>query len=238
MGLKVLLVDDNRDAATAIAAALRIVGDYEVHTAFDGGEAIEKASALQPDVVLLDIGLPVLDGFEVLEELKRREIKTRVIMMSGQFMDIDTAVRCIRNGACDFFTKPCELSKISNCIRRHMLTGSTINLAPPAPMVQVLLSRIDDVKRREIVLAEQNKRLRAKDRRAELLLKTCYVGLSLIASAILSYFKITTHGLALLSSFVVLTLLLMIPIDRIQRITTRLPGLRTKINLGRETFVE
>ena len=62
-GLRILIVDDNRDAADMLAMFLQLSG-HETHTAYDGVEAIEATTRLQPDLVLLDIGLPRLNGYE------------------------------------------------------------------------------------------------------------------------------------------------------------------------------
>jgi signal transduction histidine kinase/ActR/RegA family two-component response regulator len=68
--LRVLIVDDNRDAADSLAMLLRIAGN-EVRTAYDGPEALEVAQEFRPRVVLLDIGLPKLDGHEVAQRLRQ-----------------------------------------------------------------------------------------------------------------------------------------------------------------------
>ena len=68
---RVLLVDDNGDATHALALLLDQAG-FAVVTAHDGGEALERAAEMQPDIVLLDLGLPVVDGYRVAETLRAR----------------------------------------------------------------------------------------------------------------------------------------------------------------------
>jgi len=68
-GRRILVVDDNVDAARLIAAALEAVG-HETHAIFDGPAALSIAAAFRPDVVLLDLGLPLMDGFEVARQLR------------------------------------------------------------------------------------------------------------------------------------------------------------------------
>ena len=68
-GRRILVVDDNADAARLIAAALEAVG-HETLAVFDGPAALSIASAFRPDVVLLDLGLPLMDGFEVARQLR------------------------------------------------------------------------------------------------------------------------------------------------------------------------
>jgi CheY-like chemotaxis protein len=67
---KVLIVDDNRDSAESLAMLLRIEG-HDVHVAGDGADALAQAERLQPHVVVLDIGLPGMDGYEVARRLRR-----------------------------------------------------------------------------------------------------------------------------------------------------------------------
>jgi len=88
--LRVLIVDDNQDSARATALLLRKVG-HHVDLAFDGHEGLRQAEAFQPDVVLLDIGLPGLDGFEVASRLRQHETLGGVglVAVSGYGLDGD-----------------------------------------------------------------------------------------------------------------------------------------------------
>ena len=69
-GRKILVVDDNRDAAKTLAMLLKMGGN-EIQTAHDGEEALEKAAAFCPDILILDIGLPKLSGYEVCRALRK-----------------------------------------------------------------------------------------------------------------------------------------------------------------------
>jgi signal transduction histidine kinase/CheY-like chemotaxis protein len=90
-GLRILVVDDNRDAADMLAMFLQING-HETHTAHDGVEAIEATTRLQPDLVLLDIGLPRLNGYESARRI-REQHKQRgrpvLVALSGWGQDED-----------------------------------------------------------------------------------------------------------------------------------------------------
>jgi signal transduction histidine kinase/ActR/RegA family two-component response regulator len=81
---RVLVVEDNRDAAETLSELLAAWG-HEVHVAHDGGEGIELAQALHPDVVLLDIGLPGADGYEVCARLRRSPglERTQIVAVTG-----------------------------------------------------------------------------------------------------------------------------------------------------------
>jgi CheY-like chemotaxis protein len=67
--LRILVVDDNRDSAVSLAMLLKLTG-HQTHTAFDGQQAVDEAAALTPDVVLLDIGLPKLNGYEACRRIR------------------------------------------------------------------------------------------------------------------------------------------------------------------------
>jgi CheY-like chemotaxis protein len=70
-GRRVLVVDDNADAAETLGMLLRTLGDHEVHTATSGSEALQKAEALKPEVVLVDLMMPEMDGYEVARRMRR-----------------------------------------------------------------------------------------------------------------------------------------------------------------------
>ena len=77
-GCRILVVDDNRDAAEATTVLLEL-GGHEVKMVGDGTEALASAPVFAPDVVLLDIGLPVMDGYEVAERLREVAADARVV---------------------------------------------------------------------------------------------------------------------------------------------------------------
>ena len=78
---RVLVVDDNLDAAEGLAMLLTLKG-HQVSTAYDGQGALDRARELQPDVVLLDIGLPRLDGFEVARRLREEHPRRRMLLVA------------------------------------------------------------------------------------------------------------------------------------------------------------
>jgi CheY-like chemotaxis protein len=87
--MRILVVDDNCDAAESLTALLRHVG-HEVFVAHDGLKAIEIASAQRPQVVLLDIGLPGMDGLEVCKRLRQQGMAdTRIVALTGYGQDAD-----------------------------------------------------------------------------------------------------------------------------------------------------
>jgi two-component system alkaline phosphatase synthesis response regulator PhoP len=100
---KILVVDDEQSILDLVTAYLRREG-YEVHTARDGPGALKAARAYRPDLVVLDIMLPGMDGIEVLTRL-RRESDVYVIMLTAKSEETDKIVG-LSMGADDYLTKP------------------------------------------------------------------------------------------------------------------------------------
>ena len=100
---RVLVVDDEPQILRALRINLR-VRDYEVHVAPTGGEALKVAAQYPPDLVILDLGLPDLDGVEVIQGL-RGWTKAPIIVLSGR-ADSTDKVEALDAGADDYVTKP------------------------------------------------------------------------------------------------------------------------------------
>jgi CheY-like chemotaxis protein len=77
----VLIADDNHDAAESLAMLLQFEG-HEVHTAFDGEAAILSAEALQPDIALIDIGMPKANGYQVAERIRKESWGDRICLVA------------------------------------------------------------------------------------------------------------------------------------------------------------
>ena len=116
--LRLLLVDDNKDVVNMLAMLLRRVG-HEVQIAHDGPAAIEAARQHKPEVVLLDIGLPGMSGYEVAEKLRSEKDLNhfRLIAMTGYGQDEDVN-RAKRSGFDDHLLKPVRLESIQQALTR------------------------------------------------------------------------------------------------------------------------
>jgi two-component system nitrogen regulation response regulator NtrX len=110
MSKTILVVDDEKDIRISLTGILEDEG-YQVLTADNGVEALECARQELPDLVLLDIWMPGMDGLETLERLKTLLPQVTVIMISGHGT-IETAVRATKLGAFDFIEKPLSLDKV------------------------------------------------------------------------------------------------------------------------------
>lgn len=106
VGCRILIVDDNRDLATVLSHVLEFHG-YEVLTASDGFAALTSATEFAPQAVLLDLGLPVMDGFEVASRLRSAGFEGPLIAMSGMNQR-DVGERTIESGFDHHLTKPVD----------------------------------------------------------------------------------------------------------------------------------
>jgi two-component system response regulator HydG len=140
----ILLVDDDAAFRHVMSGELRRMG-HEVATASSGEEALECARRQEPEIVLLDLRLPVMDGLETLKNLRARHPSLEVIMLTGHG-SIDSAIESIREGAFDYVTKPCPLDEIAmriqRAIERRTLRQRTSllerALSPPDPAASLL----------------------------------------------------------------------------------------------------
>ena len=115
--LKVLVVDDNRDSADSAAAIVRLLG-YAAECAYDGGGALAAAARLEPDIVLLDLAMPGLDGYKTLERLRALPAmeQARVVAMTGYGSQEDRE-RTAKAGFDGHLTKPVELAALTDLIK-------------------------------------------------------------------------------------------------------------------------
>jgi DNA-binding NtrC family response regulator len=105
-----LIVDDDANTLASLARAFRLTG-YEVTVCDDAARALELAVAQGFDLILSDVVMPQKDGLTLLEDLKRFEVTSPVIMISGQ-ATLEMAVRATRAGAVDFLEKPLSTEKL------------------------------------------------------------------------------------------------------------------------------
>lgn len=115
---RILVVDDEDALRTVLSAELNSEG-YEVGTAADGMEALDELQKGAYDLVLLDIRMPNMNGFEVLKVIKERHAGTKVIMLTG-FADLKNAIESKKLGAEDFVSKPYDLVDLLTTIDRVM----------------------------------------------------------------------------------------------------------------------
>jgi two-component system response regulator HydG len=113
----ILIVDDEIAIATAFAMYFRHDGAHVVHEAHTGGEGIELYQRVKPDLVLLDVRLPDMTGFDVLSRIRADEA---VVIMVTAYGDVAMAVEALHKGAENFLTKPVDLSHLAAAAARAL----------------------------------------------------------------------------------------------------------------------
>jgi UDP-3-O-acyl N-acetylglucosamine deacetylase len=128
---RILIVDDEKNIVSSLTGILSDEG-YEVSMTDDGVEALEIIQKDPPDLVLLDIWLPGMDGIEVLKTLKTYNPGVKVLIMSGHGT-IDTAVKATKLGAQDFIEKPFSLDRITESVENALHAENSIPLVETKP---------------------------------------------------------------------------------------------------------
>ncbi|MEI7917693.1 MAG: response regulator transcription factor [Methylophilaceae bacterium] len=131
--MKILLVEDDAALGHAMSTSLNKAG-YSVNWAHDGFEADVALHDFVYDAVILDLGLPRIDGFEVLKRMRARKVTAPVIILTARD-DLDDRVRGLDLGADDYLTKPFKLPELEARLRAQIrrnnsILGSTIEYGP------------------------------------------------------------------------------------------------------------
>ena len=116
-GPEILIIDDNRDAANALVSLVRAIGARS-HVAYDGATGIERARTLRPGMILLDIGMPGIDGYETRRQLRRERAGESVVIIavSGWGQPEDKA-RALAAGFTAHLTKPIESAELRRFLK-------------------------------------------------------------------------------------------------------------------------
>ena len=113
---RILVVDDNRDAADSLAILLQMSG-HDVHTVHDGLEAVEAAAKLQPDVIVLDIGLPTLNGYEAARRIRQQQGSKEPVLVALTGWGQDGDKRRSQEAGFDFhLVKPIDASALEKLL--------------------------------------------------------------------------------------------------------------------------
>ncbi|MFQ5549772.1 MAG: response regulator transcription factor [Gemmatimonadales bacterium] len=132
MTAKILVVEDNEDLAFGLKNNLEIEG-YEVEVVGDGESAIRSATSHDPNLIILDLMIPKMDGFRVLHTLRERGLEDPILILTARGEESDK-VRGLRLGADDYVTKPFGvlelLARVEALLRRALPTGNSVDKRP------------------------------------------------------------------------------------------------------------
>jgi DNA-binding NarL/FixJ family response regulator len=141
--VRVLVVDDHQVVREGVISMLKAAGEIEVvGQAANAAEAIQQAKALEPDVILLDIRLPGVSGWEACRTLTKELPQTRVIMLTS-FEDEDYLLKALRAGARGYLLKTASHEEIVDAVRSVTRGERLLS----APMVDKLVSRFSKLAR-------------------------------------------------------------------------------------------
>ena len=116
--VKVLIIEDEPNMVLGLKDTCEYEG-YEVSVARDGKEGLAKASAEKPDIILLDVMLPLMSGIDVCRTLRTRGIETPILMLTARGQEMDKVVG-LEVGADDYVTKPFSIKELLARIRAHL----------------------------------------------------------------------------------------------------------------------
>lgn len=120
MGKRILVVEDNSDNRILITDVLNSL-DYEVIVAVDGEEGIEMASSEKPDLILMDLSLPKMDGWTATKHIKNNtELKHIPIIALTAHAMVGDRERAIEAGCDDYISKPLDLRELANKLQQYI----------------------------------------------------------------------------------------------------------------------
>jgi DNA-binding response OmpR family regulator len=116
MGVRVLLVDDEKELVQALAERLELRG-FDVRYALSGEEALEILETSLPDLMVLDLKMPGMDGMEVLRHVRRTHPEIQVIMLTGHGSEKDAETAWML-GVFDYLQKPVDIAELVSSLKR------------------------------------------------------------------------------------------------------------------------
>ncbi|MDR0915964.1 MAG: response regulator transcription factor [Oscillospiraceae bacterium] len=114
---KILIVDDEKNLVDILKFNLK--REYDVAEAYDGEEALEQYRTFTPDLILLDVMLPKIDGFEVCRKIREKDMRTSIIMFTARIEESDRVLG-LEIGCDDYITKPFVLREVQLRIKANM----------------------------------------------------------------------------------------------------------------------
>lgn len=129
MSMKILLIEDEIGLSEALCQTLKNQ-NYSAVACYDGESGLYEAMTGIYDIIILDVMLPKLDGFEVLKQLRQSKINTPVLMLTAK-SDIQSKVHGLDSGADYYLTKPFEVAELLACIRALTRRPDTIETEEP-----------------------------------------------------------------------------------------------------------
>src|ERR1051326_2500340 len=146
--IKCLLVDDHTLFRQGVRRLLESENDFEVvGEAADGGEAVETARELRPDIVLMDIGMPGLSSFESARQIKKNRVETKILFLT-MYEDEDYLVQCLEVGASGYVLKDTPAPQLLTAVKDVYKGGKYLSSQVLGKLVEDFRSRVRDTRMR------------------------------------------------------------------------------------------
>jgi len=149
MTIRLMLADDHRMLREGLSRSMSEHGFDVVGEARDGLEAVNMAYALTPDVVLMDVSMPEMDGVEACRQVRLAVPGTKVVMLT-MHADQDVLANAIRAGACGYLVKDCSTEEIAGAVR--MASNGDTALSP-----QLAASMLDEVRKLDMAPTREDR---------------------------------------------------------------------------------
>jgi len=149
MTIRLMLADDHRMLREGLSRSMSEHGFDVVGEARDGLEAVNMANSLQPDVILMDVSMPEMDGVEACRQVRGSGSASKVVMLT-MHADQDVLANAIRAGACGYLVKDCSTEEIADAVR--MASNGDTALSP-----QLAASMLDEVRKLEMAPAREER---------------------------------------------------------------------------------
>lgn len=149
MSIRLMLADDHRMLREGLSRSMSEHGFDVVGEARDGVEAVNMAYSLQPDVILMDVTMPEMDGVEACRQVRSAVPATRVVMLT-MHADQEVLANAIRAGACGYLVKDCSTEEIADAVR--MAANGDTALSP-----QLAASMLDEVRKLDMAPSREDR---------------------------------------------------------------------------------
>ena len=157
-GKKVLLVEDDEALRVTLSEQLELHEEFAVHAVENGAEALETVKSAHFDLILLDVGLPDMDGRDVCRLIRRNGVKSPIVMLTAQDGDADTILG-LDAGANDYVTKPFKiavlLARMRAHLRQHEQSDDAVFTIGPYSFRPSAKLLIDEAKNKKVRLTEK-----------------------------------------------------------------------------------
>ena len=149
MSIRLMLADDHRMLREGLSRSMSEHGFDVVGEARDGVEAVNMACSLSPDVILMDVTMPEMDGVEACRQVRAAVPGTRVVMLT-MHADQEVLANAIRAGACGYLVKDCSTEEIASAVR--MAANGDTALSP-----QLAASMLDEVRKLDLTPSREER---------------------------------------------------------------------------------